>query len=211
MNQNLHRVGWLVAAIMGGILLGSGFQEAGTKIGVVDITSVIEQSKFGKDGQAEFAAMKSAREGLLEYANNSRIMTIEQSTRVKDLTLKINRTAEETAELERIKADVQSAEKRNKELITKQSLTPEERTLMEEYAKRAASMETVANRWYQDFMGELQVWADKRKVDSLNKARVAIQDTAKAQGFTVVFEVGVAPYGANNLTDAALKAMDSKN
>ena len=33
---------------------------------------------------------------------------------------------------------------------------------------------------------------------------------AKAQAFTVVFEVGVAPYGANDVTDAALKAMNAK-
>lgn len=210
MNQNSNKFGWILAAVLGGILLGSGFQDAATKLGVVDITSVIEQSKFGKDGQAEFAGMKASREGLLEYANTYRIMTVEQSTRIKDLSLKPNRTAEETSEMERIKADIQATEKRNKELITKATLTPEERTLLEEYAKRSASMETVASRWYSDFMGELQIWADKRKIDSVAKARVAIQEAAKAQGFTIIFEIGIAPYGANNLTDAALKAMDAK-
>jgi Skp family chaperone for outer membrane proteins len=119
-------------------------------------------------------------------------------------------TAGEKAELESAKAEVIAADKKNKELSTKQNLTPEDRALIEEYSKRSNNMEMTAQRWLREFTQELQVWADKQKAESLTRARAALQEVAKAQGFTVVFEVGVAPYGANDLTDAALKAMNAK-
>ena len=71
-------------------------------------------------------------------------------------------------------------------------------------------MENQAQRWLREFTQELQAWADKQKLSSLDRARAALTEVGKAQGFTVIFEVGVAPYGANDLTDAALKAMNAK-
>ena len=71
-------------------------------------------------------------------------------------------------------------------------------------------MEQVAQRWYKEFTSDMQNWADKQKLASVEKARAAIQDVSKAQGYTIVFEVGIAPYGANDITDAALKAMNAK-
>ncbi len=126
------------------------------------------------------------------------------------ISIKPTPTAEEKAELDRIKADVMAADKKNKELSVKTNLTPEDRALIEEYSKRANNMEMTAGRWLREFTNELQTWADKQKLASLDRARVAVQEVAKAQGFTIVFEVGVAPYGANDLTDASLKAMNAK-
>ncbi len=208
--RNFNKIGWIVAAAMVGIFAASGFQEGALKIGVVDITKVVEQSDFGKANQATFAVMKSAREGVLEFVDTYRVLTVEQGARIKELSVKPTVSAEEKAELERIKAEVMAAEKKNKELSTKQNLTPEDRALIEEYSKRANNMEIQAQRWLREFTGELQAWADKQKLASLDRARAALAEVGKAQGFTVVFEVGVAPYGANDLTDPALKAMNAK-
>lgn len=89
-------------------------------------------------------------------------------------------------------------------------MTPEERTLMEDYARRSQVMEQVAQRWYREFSTDMQSWADKQKLASVERAKAAIQEVAKAQGYTLVLESGVAPYGANDITDAALKAMNAK-
>ncbi len=180
------------------------------KVGVVDITKVVEQSDFGKANQQTFGQMKTAREGVLEFVDTYRVLTTEQATRIKDLSIKPTVTAEEKAELERIKAEVMAADKKNKELSTKVNLTPEDRALIQEYSNRANSMENQAQRWLREFTQELQAWADKQKLSSLDRARAALTEVGKAQGFTVIFEVGVAPYGANDLTDAALKAMNAK-
>lgn len=207
---NMNKTGWAIAALLLGVFAAVGFQDASNKIGIVDISKVVEMSDFGKANQASFNQMKTAREGVLEFIDTYRVLTVEQATRFRDLSIKPTPTAEEKAELERIKADVMAADKKNKELSVKANLTPEDRALIEEYSKRANNMEMTAGRWLREFTNELQGWADKQKLTSLDRARAAVQEVAKAQGFTVVFEVGVAPYGANDITDAALKAMNAK-
>jgi Skp family chaperone for outer membrane proteins len=211
MQDKKNGLGWLVAAVMAGVMFGSGFQDTPLKVGVVDITKVVETSKFGKDGQAEFNARKAAREGVLQFIDDNRILTAEQATRLRDLSLKPNPTEAEKAELEKIKSEVIAADKKSKELAVKSNITPEDRTLLEEYSRRSQLMEQTAGRWLREFTQELQQWADSRKVESLERARTAINEVGKKDGYTIVMEVGVAPYGANDLTDAALKAMDAKN
>lgn len=209
MNNRFLQLGWILFATFTGLVLAGGFQDKSDKIGVVDITKVVEQSDFGKQNQATFSKMKTAREDLLEFIDTYRVLTNEQAQRMKDLSLKMTRTKEEDAEMERIKADVIASSKRSNELTTKASMTPEERTLVEDYARRSQTMNELAQRWFREFTSDMGAWADKQKLDSLGKARTAIQQVAKEQGFTVVFELGVAPYGANDVSDAALKAMNA--
>ncbi|MBN9502980.1 MAG: hypothetical protein BGO01_21265 [Armatimonadetes bacterium 55-13] len=207
--NKFSKLGWIVAAALGGIWLASGFQDSANKIAVVDISDVVEKSNYGKTNQDTFAKMKKAREDLLQFIDDYRVLNAEQAQDLKDLSLKDNPTAEDKAKVDRIKADVIASNKKWNELSTKATLTPEDRTLLDDYARRGQNMEAVARRWFNDFTNEMQAWADKQKADSISKARVAIQKVAKAQGYTIVFEVGIAPYGANDLTDASLQAMNA--
>ena len=209
-NVPFLQFGWVLAAAFGAVIFAGGFGQVSEKTAVVDISRVVEQSNFGKSNQDAFAKMKEARESLLVFIDTNRVLTNEQGQRIKDLSLKPNPTAEETAELERLKADVVAAAKRSPELATKPNLTPEERNLLEEYARRGQTMDANAQRWLREFTTEMQNWADKQKLDSITRARAAIQQVAKAQGYTLVFEIGVAPYGANDISDAVLTAMNAK-
>lgn len=195
---------------MAGAMLGLGFQGATEKTAVVDVQRVVEQSEFGKQNQVTFNEMKTGREAVLEFIDTYRVLTADQAQKIRDLSLKAGITAPEKAELERVKADVIAADKKSKELSQKTNLTPEERTLIEDYARRSQAMEATAQRWFREFTTEMQTWADKQKLASVDKARVAIQEVGKAGAYSIVFEVGVAPYGANDITDAALKAMNAK-
>jgi Skp family chaperone for outer membrane proteins len=205
-----HQFGWLLAACLAGMLFAGGFQDASSKVGVVDLAKIVEGSNFGKQNQETFAQLKKAREDLLEFIDTNRVLTNEQATQIRDLSLKPNRSNEENAQLERVKAEVVAAFKRWQELSTKPNMSAEERMLVEEYARRSQTMNEVAQRWFREFTTEMQTWADRQKVESVRRARVAISEVAKAQGFTVVFEVGVAPYGANDLSDAALQSMNAQ-
>jgi len=209
-NVRFLQLGWVVAAAMVGVAAAGGFQEKTDKIGVVDISRIVEASDFGKQNQASFEAMKRSREGLLEFIDTNRVLTTEQAQRLRDLAVKPTMTAEEKAEYDRISADVVAANRKWTELSTKPNLTPEERTLLEEYARRSQTMGDFAQRLFQQFTNEMREWADKQKLASVDRARVAIQEVAKSQGYTVVFEIGVAPYGANDLSDQALAAMNAK-
>jgi Skp family chaperone for outer membrane proteins len=201
--------GWVLAASLIGVVMAGGFQAPTEKVGVVDISKVVENSDFGKSNQEEFAKMKASRENLLEFIDTNRVLTTEQGQRLRDLAIKPTMTPEEKAENDRIRADVVAANKKWTELSTKSSLLPEERNLLDEYARRSQTMNDYAQRLFREFTNDMQGWADKQKLTSIEKARAAIQQVAKAQGYSVVFEVGVAPYGANDLSDAALTAMNT--
>ncbi len=204
------KLGWVVAAALVGLVVASGFQDSATKIAVVDIAQVVEKSNLGKANQDLFSTMKKNREDFLQFIDDNRVLTNEQAQELRTLWLKDNPTAEEKGRMERIKADVVASYKKWNELGTKQTpLTAEDRTLLDEFAKRGQAMEVLARRLFNDFTNEMQAWADKQKVTSIEKARAAIQTIAKAQGYTIVFEVGVAPYGANDLTQPALQAMNA--
>jgi len=203
-------LGWVLFAALFAVVVGGGFQAATEKVGVVDISKVVENSNYGKANQDTFKKMKAARETLLEFIDSNRVLTIEQATSIRDLSFKVDRTKAEDAKLDSLKADVIAQTKKWQELATKSNLTSEERTLVEDYAKRAQTMGDLAQRWLRDFTNDMQEWADKQKLASVSKAREAIQSVAKTQGYTVVFEIGVAPYGANDLSDAALDAMNAQ-
>ncbi len=207
----LAQMGWVVAAAFAAVTFASGFQTPSMKFGVVDIAKVVENSSYGKETQTMFRQMQASREGLLEFIDTNRVLTTEQAQRLRDLTIKTNPTNEEKAELERIKAEVITANKKWAELSTKAAgLTAEERTLLEDYARRSQAMSEFADRLLKQFTNEIQGWASDQKVKGLERARTSVQEVAKAEGYNVVFEIGIAPFGANDLTDAALKAMDAK-
>lgn len=201
--------GWVLVAAIAGAALAGGFQANEIKVGTVDIVQMMDQSDYGKEGQATFKKMKDAREGVLEFIDQQRVLTTDQAQRIRELSLKDNPTNEEAAELDRVKADVKAANKRSVELATKPNMTPEERTLIEEYARRSQAMSELARRWYQEFINQMNAFADQRKLAGLQKAKVAIKQVAKAQGFTFVLDASTAPYGANDITDACLAAMNA--
>ncbi len=209
-NVGFLQLGWVFAAALLAVLVGGGFQDASQKVGVVDISKMIEASDFGKGNQETFAKMRKSREDLLEFIDTNRVLTTEQATRLRDLAVKMTQTAEEKAEFERLKAEVIAANKKWTELSTKPNLTAEERTLLEEYSRRSQAMGDFAQRLLNGFTSEMTGWADQQKLRSLEKARTAVQEVAKAQGYNVVFEIGIAPYGANDLSDASLVAMNAK-
>ncbi len=202
--------GWIVAAGLAGVMFGSGFQNTSIKLGVVDLNGVIEKSEIGKKAKAGFDEMKKSRETLLEFIDQYRILTIEQATRIKDLSIKKERTKPEEAELERIKAEVIATSKRSQELATKANLTPEERTLVEDFSRRSQIINELSNRWLREFSDEMRNWMSDRKDENYQKARVAVNEVAAKEGYTMVFEGTVALYGANDITDPTLVALNAK-
>ena len=209
-NTRFWQFGWVLAAAVIGVALAGGFQASEIKLGTVDIVKMLNKSDYGLAGQLTIKKMKTAREGVLEFIDTYRVLTTEQAQRIRELSLKDNPTKEETAELDRIKADVQAANKRSVELATKPNMTPDERLLVEEYARRSQTMNDVEQRWFRAFMTEMNDYADQRKLAGLERARAAINEVAKAQGFTIVLDESTAPYGVNDITDAALAAMNAK-
>jgi Skp family chaperone for outer membrane proteins len=203
-------LGWLLFLASLVALVSVGFQNPTEKTGVADINRLMDQSDFGKSLQAQLDKMRTARQDVLSFIDQNRVLTVDQATQIRDLSLKPSLTKEEQAQLDSIKASVVAANKKWTELATKQSMTPEDRTLVQDYSDRAQRMADLGSRWVRDFSSDLAEWAAKQKADGNQRARIAIQEVAKAQGYTMVYDSVFVPYGVNDLTDAALVAMNAK-
>jgi len=203
------RAGWVLSLACIGLLV-LGFQNTADKTGVVDMQKVIDQSDQGKSVSARLNAMNTARKGLLEFIMTQRVLTAEQSTRLRELWLKESPTDAEKAEMERIKKDVTTSAERYQALQQKQNPTQDDRNLLSEYTLRAQTMMQTVDRWANDFEQEMGRIYQEQNSAITEKAQAAVREAAKAQGFTVVFEARVAPYGVNDLTEAAIKAMNAK-
>jgi len=208
-NLRFLQLGWVLFFAVTTVWIATGFQVPVEKVGVADINRMMDDSDFGKSVKAELEKMRTAREDVLSFIDKDRVITVEQATKIRDLTLKPTLTKEEQAQLDSLKAQVIAQNKRRDELMTKTNMVPEERTLADQYAGWAQQANQLGNEWVRQFTSDIDDWVQKQKIESNKRARAAVQETAKVQGFTVVYDSIFAPFGANDLTDTALQAMNA--
>ena len=211
--KTFHQFGWVVAAILAlflVFLMAAGFQDSTTKIGVVDLAKLLDSSEMSKDSTSSLTAAQKVREDMLGFLDTYKVASAEQVIKLKNLSLKAKLSEPEKTELETLKADIMRTDQKYKELLQKANPTPDEQSLLTDYASRARSNQATVQRLWEEFKKELD---DKLRLESqavLDKARLSIQEVSKAGGYTAVFDQRIAPYGTNDLTEAALKAMNAK-
>jgi Skp family chaperone for outer membrane proteins len=208
--MKVRSLGWIVAAALIGVAALVGFQGTTAKIGVVDMAKVFAESDFAKAQTDSLRGFGTARQAMLEFVDTYRVFTPEQATKFHDLSVKPNPTAAEKGELEKVKTDVQTADKRLKELQTKTNMTPAESAEMSELSRRVQSTTDTAQRWSRDADDELRkMQADSQKA-VLDKVREAVKQVGTSGSYTVIFVSELAPYGANDVTKEALVVMNKK-
>ncbi|RYG19163.1 OmpH family outer membrane protein [bacterium] len=210
MSTRIYQFGSALSLLLLGVLVAGGFQAAADKNGVADINWLVDNSNFGKGARETLNRMRTSREEVLSFIDTNRVLTVDQATKLRDLTLKEGKTPAEQAELDTLKATIVATNKKWTELATKGTLTPEERTTLQDYSERAQRMTDLGKQWVNTFTNEIESFLDKQKAEGSARAREAINSTAKAQGYTMIYDKVFAPYGANDLTEAALAAMNAK-
>ena len=209
-NKLTSHAGWLVAGAMGVFMMTSGFQAGTAKFGVVDVTKVIMDSTAGKALKEDLTSQFNIRQGLMEFVSTNPVITGEQATKLRELSLKAGATAADKTEVENIKKAVQSDQKKFESLGLKGELTEKERSELEDLGARRRNAQGILQRWEQEFTRDLgQVEADKQGA-LLDSVKAVIQSEGKKQGYTVVFQSNVAIYSANDLTDEIVKALNAK-
>lgn len=209
-DKRFHQMGWIFAAALATVFFGSGFQAQTDKSGVVNVQRLISESDFGKTSQGSIDRVAAVRKEIITFLVENPVLTIDQAQRFRELMLKPNRTSEDDLRIAQIKADASANTKKLQELANKSSLTPEERAIATDFNNRAVQTRQQASDWGRDFQEELQAFGDNQYRQVLERVRVAIGESAKAQGYSTVFDDRYAPFGANDLTDAALTAMNAK-
>lgn len=209
LNQNFLKFGLGAMVVMAATAFLSGFQGNQDKIGVVDLNKIISESDMGKASTKELQDALTQRSTILDFISMYRVLTTDQANKLKDLTLKPNRTEAETKELDRIKEEVKAADKKRNELLQKANMTDADRLALQDYSQRSQTMQQLVERWNSEFQQELNLLETTVRERTLNKAKDTVKQVAKSQGFTLVLESSVAPYAANDITEPSIKALNA--
>jgi Skp family chaperone for outer membrane proteins len=206
--MKFKKIGLIGAALMLGAFAAVGFQGSGDKFGIVDVEKVFNDSAFAKTQTESLRKMGAARQDLLQFVATNRTITAAQAASYRTLALKENPSATDQAEMTRIKNDVKTSETQFQTLTTKTNPTAAELQTVQDLNKRRDETDQLLAKWQQEFSDEVDAKRTSLRAEALAKVRQAIQKTAREQGCTVVFDSSVAPYAANDLTDASVKAMN---
>lgn len=202
------KIGWTLAAALGTLWALVGFQSPEEKIARVDLTKLMNESKIGKASLQLTSQMNAERADLLRFMLENRVFTEEQLKKIRVLWFKSDKTSAEKTELEKIKTDVGASAQKSNQLLAKTDLTPEERALLEDYARRSQVTETYGRQYQQEFAREVDQIAESRRAQTLQAVKDQVIQTAKSQGFSMIFEAGAAPYVANDLTASVLQSLN---
>lgn len=208
LNKDLF--GWMVAAVLAGVLASAGFQGSTETIAVVDLQSVVKKSDLYKVQETKFKAQVDARNDLLKFINDNRCISAEQWIKLRDLSLKENPTDADKADLTTVKNAITTRTKQLADLQAKASKTADDVSVLEAM-QRDVQMTQASARDLQDmFNRELPALQDAAAKVVDDQARQAVAAIGKEQGFTVVFDTLVAPYGAHDITAESLARMNKK-
>lgn len=210
MNIKFQSAGWFVAVGLAGVLLGGGFQGSADKFGVVDLNKAVQDSEMGKKNKDTLDNMVAARKGIIEFMSTNEVMTVEQATKLKNLSLKMPPTDAEKKDLDKVKEDVIAASKNFDVLNQKANPTEDDRKLLQEYNNRVQNTRSLRSEWGGDFQSELNDKQTDMINEAIRRADVAVKEVSKRDGYTVVFTVpGASAYGANDVTEAVTKSLNS--
>jgi Skp family chaperone for outer membrane proteins len=210
MKQHWEKLGWPLAAVFGGMLVLSGFQGATTKFGVVDRQKAILTCDLQAKSADMFQIEYKRRAELIEFVRTYPVMTEANAKRLRDLFLKTSPTANETAELNRLKNEAMDGQKKYDALSTKTGISGAEKQQLDELGRRAGLISRLLQEWSGQLSDELNQLQTKYGNDIADKVNASIADVGKNQQFTIVFDKVVAPYGGNEVTDAVVKATNKK-
>ncbi len=202
-------LGWIVAVALVAVAATTGFQGS-TKIGVVDAVKVFNDSDYAKAQVDVLKALGQARQDMLQFVDANRVFTVEQATKFHDLSIKPNPTAADKAEIDAIKGQVTTASNRLKELQQKQNPSQAESTELQELSNRRTTTSETAQAWSRNAQEEFDAKRQELNKVGMDKVKEAIKSVASTGGYSLVFIADIAPYGANDLTADALKAMNRK-
>jgi Skp family chaperone for outer membrane proteins len=210
--MKFERLGWIVAAALAGAMIGMGFQGNAQKTGTVDLEKVFNESAYAKKQTEGLRNMGQARVGIVEFLRTYRTIKPDDATKFRDLSLKdaAASTANDKAEIERIKNQAQKDEQTYRALSTKDKPTQAEVTQIEELNRRKEATAALLEKWNGEFSTELQTRQESLRGETLQRVKDAVSQVAKDQGYSMVFVQNIAPYSANDITAEALKAMNNK-
>lgn len=208
--NKFDKLGWIAAAGLAGIMIGGGFQGGQTKIGVVDFGKLLDTNEHATKSKSTLMGLQKSREELLQFLATNRKATADQLNKYKTLSIKDKLSSAEQAELDKLKVEIPQAEAKYQALSQKKDLTTNEQMVLNQLASLGRANEPLIQQFVADLDKELNERVGEHSKAVTDKARQSLEELGKAGGYTVIFDVRMAPYGATDVTENALKALNAK-
>ncbi|ARU42126.1 hypothetical protein CCB80_13640 [Armatimonadetes bacterium Uphvl-Ar1] len=208
MNNKLNKLGWVAAGALAVTMMFSGFQANGSKMATVDMQRILDESRAGKKVFDDLTNEVNLRQGLLEFLNTNKIVTADQANQLRTLTLKPAATQADKDAAEKLKSDIRAENKKFNDLMVKATLTDAERASFNEMNSRRQNTDNLLQQWSNEFSQDITNMREDKLASVLQKSRAAVTAVGKKEGYTIIFPTTVAVYAANDITDAAIKAVD---
>ncbi|KAA0225456.1 hypothetical protein FCG40_09540 [Fimbriimonadia bacterium ATM] len=196
---------------LAGLFTLSAFQTATPKFGVVDLGVIAEKSKLGAKKKVEFDTMKGKINELMNFIGTHKVVSAEECQKLRELWLTEKPTDDQKKQLDNMKTSVVQRKGEWDTLVRKVNPDAAEKDRLNTLAEMTNASREVLRQWNSEFGVLMQQLANSSEQEVVDKVREAVKKHAKAQGYTMVFETTVAVYGANDVTEDALKVMDQDN
>lgn len=194
--------------VLGGIL---AFQGPTQKFGVVNTSDVAEKSKLGQREKKAFDETRTRLSSMMQFLNSNKVIKRDDVNKIIELWRTEKPTAEQTKQLETLKTDAQKNSDELRRLISILNPSADEQAKIRELSALAQNTEDLLPQLGDALAGNMQQQANAKQQDVIDKARAATKKYGAKEGFTLIFEAAGTPYGANDVTDAVLKVMDTDN
>lgn len=208
--MQIKSFGWIFAAALAAVFVAGGFQTGSNKVGVVDMARVFNESDYAKKQEGILRAYGDVRNGAMEFLDQYRVATPAEAEQLKTLSIKNPLTDTERAVLDKLKKDIQARDASFRQLQTKPNPTPAEVAQLSDYNSRSQSNYQTLQKWSREFEDDVRVYKEKLRGDTLDRVNKAVKEVSAKGGYTIVFSQDASPYGVNDVTADALKAMNAQ-
>lgn len=208
--KKIHTVIATVVVIFA-IFVISAFQAQTQKFGVCDLSSVANNSKYGKRKMQEIETARSKYFSILTFLRQNPFISRSEAQKFRDLSLSNSLTPAQQKDLDELKAGAQRLREEFERLVNMRNPSESEQRRIQELAVAREEIMQIQNTWGEEFARTLNDQFESAKEDVHNKVKAAVRKLGRRDGFSVIFDSNSAPYAANDVTDELLKVMDADN
>jgi|GEM_PF-6739646 len=205
------QLGWVISAGLIGLIVTVGFQTNSDKVGFVDFKRAFDASKLKTTQEAALQVAADGRSAALKFANLNSTFTQDQLQQFEALVSKEPLAAADQAKLTQIEADVTASAKQFTTLSTKVNPTPADSATLNDLGNRYSLGQKAVPQLQSEFEQQIVNMHQVQQQDAEQKIRDAASEVAKKENYTIVFNDQGAVFGANDLTDETVKALDKKS
>lgn len=189
------------AGLVAAIAFTVGFQQGQEKVATVNLEKVMIECNLGVAAKNKISARKKVLEDMVKYLDANNVMSVEQATKIRDLTMKEPQTDADRAQLAAVQNEVKKSMDSWNALLEKKSPTKEELDEMNKLNANRTAMDGFLKGLQGDLQRDFANYQGTQTEEVYKAAKAAVKETAAKKGFTIVLDQTAVVYSVNESTN----------